>query len=130
RQNVVIGSGIGNLRTDVNFGAIDDLDGGSIHESVDEGCVRILINLLNAAGELIRRLSPVMVFHRDYKNGFDLLCARICTTNGSQACKHCERQETVSVRHQVPPREDWRQTSELIQITPDDLGHGAPHTNE
>ena len=62
----MIGSGVGNLRTDVNFGAIDDLDGGSIYESVDEGCVRILINLLNATGELIRRLSPVMV----HKNGF------------------------------------------------------------
>ena len=32
-----------------------------------------MINLLDAAGELVGRLGPVMIFHRDHKNSLDLL---------------------------------------------------------
>ena len=65
--------GEGDLLADVDLGTVDDCDCGSVHETVDKRRVRIQINLLDAAGELVGGLSPVMIFHRDYENGLDLL---------------------------------------------------------
>ena len=45
--------------------------GGSVDQAVDERRVGILKDLLDRAGKLIGRLSPVVVFHRDHENRLD-----------------------------------------------------------
>jgi hypothetical protein len=50
---------------------------GPIYKAVDEGRVRILIDLLDPTRELIRWLSPVVVFHRDHEYRLDLLRAGV-----------------------------------------------------
>ena len=76
RQHVVIGRCIRNLVADV---------GRSIHKAVDVWCVRVLINLLDAAGELIGWLRPVVILHRDHEHFLDFLRVTARTTHG-QAC--------------------------------------------
>jgi hypothetical protein len=58
-KNVVIGVGEGDLLADVDMGTVDVGDRGSIHETVDKRRVRIQINLLDAAGELVGRLGQL-----------------------------------------------------------------------
>ena len=51
-QNVVVGHGVGNLFADSDHLSINDGDRRSVHKTVNEWRVGILINLLEPAGEL------------------------------------------------------------------------------
>ena len=62
-QDAVVRGGVRHLMADRR---------GSSHETVDIGRGAILENLLDAAGELICGLSPIVVFHRNYENGLDV----------------------------------------------------------
>jgi hypothetical protein len=57
----------------VNNGAVDGCVCRAVDKTVDERRVWILKDLLDWATELIRGLSPIVIFHRDYKNSLDLL---------------------------------------------------------
>ena len=46
------------------------MPGRSVHKTVNERSVRVLKNLLNPAGHG-GRLSPVVIFHRNYENVFN-----------------------------------------------------------
>ena len=72
-EDVVIGVGVGDLFADVLRAAVDLDPGGAVDEAIDEGSVGVLVDLLDAAGELVRGLRPVVVFHRDDEDGFDFL---------------------------------------------------------
>jgi len=56
--------------------AVNHGSGRAVHQAVDEGRVGVLINLLDAAGELVGRLSPVVILHRDHEHRLDLLRVR------------------------------------------------------
>ena len=99
-QDVGVGRGVSGLFADVDDGAVDHGSGRAIHQAVDEGGVGILINLLDAAGELIGRLGPVVILHRDHEHGLDLLgmcgeSARCCEKG-----THSQRTEKSGVRHE------------------------------
>ncbi len=74
-QNVAIVRGEGRLFTDIHLAAVDDGSRGPAHKAVDEGRVGILKNLLDWAGKLIGRLSPIVVFHGDHENRFNSVFA-------------------------------------------------------
>src|SRR5689334_6161842 len=72
-EDAMVVLGPRDLFADVNGRAVDDRERRAVDEAVDERRGRILKDLLDAAGKLIRRLSPVVVFHRDHEHGLDLL---------------------------------------------------------
>ena len=73
-QDVVVDRGVRNLLADVNRRAVNDGDSGPIHETIDERCIRILIDLLESSRGLSGWLSPVVIFHRYHEDCRDLLC--------------------------------------------------------
>ena len=50
RQNIMIGRGVGDLLADVDHGAVNAGPRRSVHKTVNERRVGVLINLLNPAG--------------------------------------------------------------------------------
>jgi hypothetical protein len=79
-QGIVVISRISHLLADVDVVSIDCGNRRAVNQTVDEGSVGILENLLDGAGKLVGRLRPVMIFHGDNKNLLDLpvvtiLCA-------------------------------------------------------
>jgi hypothetical protein len=72
-QHVVVGRGVRSLRAYVDGRVVNDGIRSSIHEAVNERCVRVLKYLLNASRELVRWLRPVVVLHRNHENRLDLL---------------------------------------------------------
>src|SRR5579863_3212777 len=94
-QNVMVRRGIGNLLANIDDRAIDDGVAGSVHQTVDERGVGILINLLDSAVELVGRLSPVVILHRDYEDRLNIFGSGGETaqgtddgecTNGAETC--------------------------------------------
>ena len=72
-QNIVVSGCVSDLLTDVDDLSVHDGECRPAHKAVDEWRVGILKNLLGAAGKFICRLTPVVVFHCDDENLFDLL---------------------------------------------------------
>jgi hypothetical protein len=89
---------------DVLHAAIDEGKGGSVHETVNERSVRVLKNLLNSARDG-RRLSPVVILHRDYENPLDFpgipvfLGACTPTAGCGEECEHTERADISEQGH-------------------------------
>src|SRR5579862_4982797 len=111
RQYTVVAGGERNLLTDADSMAIDGCDSGSVYQTIDERCIRILENLLDRAGELVRWLRPVMVFHRDNENGFKFFRAGAGMAQRDQQSKDGQHEETSYVRHfKAPYIEDVRRT--------------------
>jgi hypothetical protein len=57
--------------------AVDHRNGCPVYQAIDEWRIGILENLLDRARELIRRLRPIVIFHRDHENFLDFLRADI-----------------------------------------------------
>ena len=79
-EHVVIGVGVCNLLADVLGHVINLRPGSSVDEAVNKWSVGIHINLLYAAGELVRGLRPVVILHRNDEDGLDLLGVRAKST--------------------------------------------------
>jgi hypothetical protein len=60
RQNVAIVCGKSRLLADIDLTPVDDGSGCSVYQAVDERSGRVLKNLLDSAGKLIGRLSPIV----------------------------------------------------------------------
>ena len=69
-QHVVVGRRIGDMFADVHQATVDECDRGSVYQAVNEGCVRILINGLNPAGNG-GWLSPIVIFESNHEDMFD-----------------------------------------------------------
>lgn len=74
--------------------------GRAVHQAVEEGRVGVLIALLDAAGELIGRLGPVVILHRDHEHCFDLLRVRGKSARCCEQDTHSQRKEKSGVRHE------------------------------
>ena len=102
-QNIAIIRGKGRLLADIDLATIHDGSRGPVHKAVDEGRVGILKNLLDWAGKLVGRLSPIVVFHGDHENRFDSVFAIFRAggqvTHGEQQGKYAQHAETSDVRH-------------------------------
>src|SRR5215472_12617372 len=75
RENVMVGRGVGNLLADIDYGAVNERSGSSVHQTVNEWGVRILENLLGRTVELVVWLGPIMIFHSDDEHFLDALSA-------------------------------------------------------
>src|SRR5580704_1528688 len=87
-QNIVVGGGVGSLLADIDQLSVNHGEGGSLHQTVNEGGVGILINLLDPAGELVGGLGPVVILHRDHEYRFDVFSIGI---EAAQRTQECER---------------------------------------
>src|SRR5262249_8703930 len=74
-QNAAIVRGKRRLLADVDLFAVNDSRRGPVHKTIDEWCSRILKNLLDSAGELVGRLGPIVVLHRNNKYRLDFFRA-------------------------------------------------------
>ncbi len=99
-QDVGVRRGVSGLFADVDDGAVNHRSGRAIHQAVDEGRVGVLIDLLDAAGKLIGRLGPVVVFHCNHKHGLDLLSMRGESARCCEQGTHSQRTEKSGVRHE------------------------------
>ena len=79
-QHVVISSGVGDLLTAVLYRIAHRGKSTPIDQAIDERRIGILIDLLDPAGELVRGLGPVVIFHCDHEDCFDLLCTGVHTS--------------------------------------------------
>src|SRR5215467_6700267 len=95
----MVGSRISHLLADMDLSIFDAGKGRSVYQTVDKWCGRILINLLNPPSELIVRLSPVVIFHRDDKNLLDLLSVGAQGAQRAYQCEHTQRSETSEEQH-------------------------------
>jgi len=109
-QDVVVVSGISDLLADVDCVAVNDGNRGPIHEAVDERRGGILENLLDRSAELVGRLRPVVVFHRDHEDlpdfssfvsfvSFVFFRAGDRLARYNQQRSHAQRAETSEKRH-------------------------------
>jgi len=90
RENIVVRRGIRNLLANMDHRVADKFECSAVNKTVDKRGVRILINLLNCAGELVGRLSPVVVLHRDHKHGLNFLGLRAESADGCQNGEHAQ----------------------------------------
>jgi hypothetical protein len=67
--------GVSNVLADMDDLAVHDGKRGSVYQTIDEGCVRVLKDLLDRTAELIGWLRPVVILHGDNEDGLDFLCA-------------------------------------------------------
>ena len=74
-QRVVVVRSIGGLSADVDLAPVDRDNGCSANQTVDEGGVGVLENLLDAGTELVGRLCPVVVFQGDHEDRLDCCSA-------------------------------------------------------
>src|SRR5215831_12330444 len=95
----MVGSRISHLLADMDLSIFDAGKGRSVYQTVDKWCGRILINLLNPPSELIVRLSPVVIFHRDDKNLLDLLSVGAQGAQCGYQCEHTQHSETSEEQH-------------------------------
>src|SRR5450432_699054 len=98
-QNVVITGGERNLLADADFMAVDLCNGSAVDQAVNERRIRIMENLLDWSGELVGRLRPVMVFHGDYKHGFQFVSIGPGLAKCHQQGKDGKREETSYLQH-------------------------------
>src|SRR5665213_2878785 len=87
-QNIVIRGGVGSLLADIDQLPVNQGVGGSLHQTINEGCVGILINLLDPAGELVGGLRPVMILHGDYEYRLDVIGVG---SEAAERTEECER---------------------------------------
>ena len=71
RQRIVVVRHVGHLPADVDLAPVDRGNGGSVNQAVDERGGGVLENLLLAAGKLVGRLRPVLVFQGDHEDRLD-----------------------------------------------------------
>src|SRR5215472_7261592 len=64
-QHVVIIGGVGHLPANMAQTATHDGISAPVHQTIDEWRMGILKDLLDGTAELVCRLGPVVVFHRD-----------------------------------------------------------------
>src|SRR5215813_10548015 len=95
----MVGRRISDLLAEMDSGAVNRGISRSVHQTVDEWCRRIHKNLLNPSRELIVRLSPVVIFHRDDKNLLDLLSVGAQGAPSCYQCEHTQRAETSAIQH-------------------------------
>jgi hypothetical protein len=92
-KHVVICRGVSDLLADVDRVAINDGESSSIHQTVNEWSVGILINLLDLAGYL-RGLRPVMILHRDNEYRLDIGRAG---AEAAQCAEHGDRTQGAAM---------------------------------
>src|SRR6478609_10076927 len=76
-QHIVIIRSECDLLTDADIAAIDGGNRCAVHKAVEEWRGGVLENLLDPAGELVRGLGPVVIFHGDNENCFQFFSAGI-----------------------------------------------------
>src|SRR5215510_2352635 len=98
-ENAVVVTGVGDLLADVHEGAVYDCVSRAVDEAVDERGARVLEDLLDPAGELVRGLRPVVVFYRDDENRLDLLRIDVGAAQTSEKGERAERAGPSHMRH-------------------------------
>src|SRR5262245_13585305 len=115
--------GVSELLADVDHRVINNRKGRSVHKTVDERRIRILINLLDPASELVGWLRPVVILHSDDEYGFDFLGAGAQAAEYSHEGDRTKGTKASYVGHRdLPSSEDVRRMEGPPRRTNTDCG--------
>ncbi len=106
RQHMVVVGGVGHLPADVDRAPVDHGNGGAVDQAVDERGGGVLENLHLAAGELVGRLRPVVVFQGDHEDRLDRVpivvvrvVVRAPVVGGGD--RHRQRRRQAAEKHRI-----------------------------